>query len=68
VTCTGRCGAYRAQNQAPRYAWFSGARYCKVCQIYVMWDGNFCPCCRRALARRPHQGKARKIMADRVRI
>lgn len=43
--CNGICHRYKAkkQNNVGRYA--SGQKRCNVCNMYLNWEGLFCPCC-----------------------
>ena len=60
MTCKGICTTnpeYKA-NKPPagtgRYA--SGQRRCQVCQIFIKWDGLWCPCCGYRLRTNPRKG------------
>jgi hypothetical protein len=57
MTCKGICIRYRAQKpvRAGRYA--TGQKRCQVCEIFIKWDGLWCPCCRYRLRLRPRNMK-----------
>jgi hypothetical protein len=57
MTCKGICVGYRAQKpgRAGRYA--NGQKRCQVCEIFIKWDGLWCPCCRFRLRTRPRNTK-----------
>ena len=40
MTCKGICTRYRASNH---YA--NGQKCCQVCELFIKWDGLWCPCC-----------------------
>ena len=40
MSCKGICVRYKA---SARYA--NGHKHCKVCDLFIKWDGLFCPCC-----------------------
>jgi len=40
---------------AGRYS--SGQKRCQICEIFVNWDGLFCPCCGYRLRTRPRNLK-----------
>jgi hypothetical protein len=48
MTCKGICIRHRASNH---YA--SGQKRCQVCDLFIKWDGLFCPCCGYKLRTRP---------------
>ena len=40
MVCKGICAHHKAVG---RYA--TGNKRCQICEIFVSWDGAFCPCC-----------------------
>ena len=40
MSCKGICVRHKA---SARYA--TGNKRCKVCDLFIKWDGLFCPCC-----------------------
>jgi hypothetical protein len=40
MTCKGICIHHKASG---RYA--TGHKRCQICDIFIKWDGLFCPCC-----------------------
>jgi hypothetical protein len=57
MTCKGRCLIYKAQKPigAGRYA--IGQKRCQVCEIFLKWDGLWCPCCGYRLRTKPRNLK-----------
>ena len=54
MTCKDICIKHRAQKPPPpisRYA--TGQKRCQVCEIFIKWEGIFCPCCGCRLRTRP---------------
>ncbi|MBT3762189.1 MAG: hypothetical protein HOF89_06390 [Candidatus Nitrosopelagicus sp.] len=48
--CNGVCKKYKAHKpsyQISRYA--AGQKNCTVCEIFLEFDGIFCPCCNKQL-------------------
>lgn len=45
MTCKGICIRYKAVKpySSPRYA--LGQKRCQVCEMFIAWDGLWCPCC-----------------------
>ena len=56
MACKDICLRYRAPRPRPistgRY--FSGQKRCHVCNIFIIWDELYCPCCRFGLRAKPH--------------
>ena len=44
-TCNNLCNRYKAKkpNNIGRY--LSGQKRCNSCDVYINWDGLWCPCC-----------------------
>ena len=40
MTCKGICSPHKAS-----YRYATGNKRCQVCEIFIKWDGIFCPCC-----------------------
>jgi hypothetical protein len=40
MTCKGICIHHKASG---RYA--TGHKRCQICDLFIQWDGVFCPCC-----------------------
>ena len=67
MTCKGRCVAYKAQKPigAGRYA--LGQKRCQVCEIFLKWEGLWCPCCGYRLRTKPRNLKYKaKLRAGRA--
>jgi hypothetical protein len=46
MACKGICIRHKADkphDYVGRYA--TGQKRCQVCDLYIKWDGFFCPCC-----------------------
>ena len=41
-----------------RYA--AGQKRCQTCEIFIQWDGIWCPCCGYMLRTHPRNSKSRK--------
>lgn len=65
--CNEICEKYKAvvTPDGKRYA--DGQKRCKSCELFIMWDGIFCPCCGHKLRTMPqntlNREKVRMIMA-----
>jgi hypothetical protein len=52
MTCKGICIRHKASG---RYIY--GNKRCQICDLFVQWDGIFCPCCGRRLRIGPRSFK-----------
>jgi hypothetical protein len=52
MTCKGICIYHKGSG---RYA--TGNKRCQICDLFVQWDGLFCPCCGRKLRIGPRSFK-----------
>ena len=43
--CNTRCKEFIAKLPAEGGRYANGQKRCNVCDEYIIWDGNFCPCC-----------------------
>jgi hypothetical protein len=57
VTCKGRCIRLRAQKPTGVGRYMVGQKRCQVCDVFIMWDGFWCPCCGYRLRTRPRNKK-----------
>jgi hypothetical protein len=62
MTCKGICIRHKAvrpiKNNGNRYS--SGQKRCQVCEIFIQWDGLWCPCCGFRLRMKPRNLKTRE--------
>jgi hypothetical protein len=57
MSCNGICERYKAKRNAgipSRYR--EGQKRCSVCEIFIKWDENSCPCCNYKLRTRSFRG------------
>ncbi len=57
MVCKGICVRHKAAKPvgAGRYA--SGQKRCQICELFINWDANFCPCCGYRLRGKPRNLK-----------
>jgi predicted amidophosphoribosyltransferase len=61
MSCKGVCIRHKAVSN--HYA--TGQKRCQVCEIFIKWDGLFCPCCGSKLRTRPRNIKfKRRLRGD----
>jgi hypothetical protein len=57
MTCKGICIRHRAQKPVGEGRYASGQRRCQICEIFIKWDGLWCPCCGYRLRTKPRNLK-----------
>ena len=53
MTCKGICVRYKAQKPVGTGRYASGQRRCQICEIFIKWEGLWCPCCGYRLRTKP---------------
>lgn len=53
MACRKNCLQYKAQRPPNARRYGSGQKRCQVCDIFLKWDGLFCPCCGNRLRVKP---------------
>jgi uncharacterized Zn finger protein (UPF0148 family) len=62
MPCKGICVRHKASN-----CYTSGHKRCKVCDLFIKWDGVFCPCCGRKLRTKPRDFKFKAKLREQER-
>ena len=57
VSCNGICNRYRAKKPVYAGRYVTGQKRCNSCEIFINWDGLWCPCCNYRLRQSPRGGK-----------
>ena len=55
MTCKNVCENYKATKPVGTGRYASGQRRCQVCQIFIKWEGLWCPCCGYRLRTKPRK-------------
>ena len=68
MSCKGICIRYKAKkpNGVSRYQ--VGQKRCNICDVYLEWEGLFCPCCGVKLRVAPRQKKWKQKVLNFSRI
>ena len=65
--CKGICCRYRAMKPAVGGRYEIGQKRCQVCEMYVSWEGIWCPCCGYKMRAKPrniiYKAKLRAVKA-----
>lgn len=55
--CKGICPRYKARKKHGIGRYEDGQRRCQVCEMFINYDGLFCPCCGYRLRCKPRSTK-----------
>ena len=64
MTCKGICRRHKAIKPIGRRRYAAGLKRCQVCNIFIKWEGFFCPCCGCRLRTKPRNQKYKLILAQ----
>ena len=56
-SCNGICNKYHKSARYGKGRYLNGQKRCNVCEIFVEWDGLWCPCCNNRLRLSPRSSK-----------
>lgn len=68
MSCKGICKNYKTEMIVSASRYGDGKRRCQTCEIFIYWDGLWCPCCGYRLRIKPRSKKAPSVNKDLVRI
>ena len=66
MTSKGICVRYKAQKPVGTGRYASGQRRCQICEIFIKWEGLWCPCCGYRLRTKPRNLKYKAKLRARV--
>lgn len=66
MTCKGICLDFVAKKSKPRSKgrYESGQKRCTLCDVFLDFEGDRCPCCNRILRKKPRVAEARNKMVE----
>jgi len=67
MTCKGICVRHKAQKPIGFGRYASGQKRCQICEIFINWEGLWCPCCGYRLRTRPRNLKYKAKLRSRSR-
>ena len=53
MACKGICIRHKAQKPVGSGRYATGQKRCQICELFIRWDGLWCPCCGYRLRTRP---------------
>ena len=66
MTCKGICSSYKEQKPVGTGRYASGQRRCQICEIFIKWEGLWCPCGGYRLRTKPRNLKYKAKLRARV--
>src|SRR5713226_2797836 len=66
MTCKGICTRYKAQKPVGTGRYALGQKRCQSCEIFIKWEGLWCPCCGYRLRTKPRNLKYKAKLRARV--
>jgi hypothetical protein len=45
MVCKGVCIRHKASGPISYGRYATGQKRCQICEMFIKWDGIFCPCC-----------------------
>lgn len=67
MTCKGICLRLKAFKPAHSGRYINGQKRCQGCEIFIKWDGLWCPCCGFRLRLGPRNSVNKERLAVRIR-
>ena len=66
--CREICSNYEVKKSVPKNIgrYKAGQKRCSSCEIYIIWDGEHCPCCGHILRTKPRNGRARDKLTQKA--
>jgi len=64
VVCKGICIRHKAQKPVGTGRYILGHKRCQVCEIFIQWEGFFCPCCGYRLRTRPRNSRYKSKLME----
>jgi len=53
MACRNICERFNSRFTVGKAHYGNGNKYCRRCEVYILYDGIFCPCCGMALRMSP---------------
>ena len=68
MVCKGICVRHKAIKPGATGRYSTGQKRCQMCEIFIKWDGLWCPCCGYRLRTRPRNSKFKAELRARNEI
>ena len=63
MACKDICFRHRAPRPSGTGRYYSGQKRCQVCNIFIIWNELWCPCCGFRLRSKPHNSLGKQKLA-----
>ena len=60
IVCRGICPRYSTNRKPHESRYLSGQKRCNSCELFMKWDGIWCPCCNHRLRLAPGMENIKK--------
>ena len=57
MSCKGICIHHKSFSLPSRFRYINGQKRCQICQVFIKWQGFWCPCCGFRLRGKPRNTK-----------
>lgn len=64
MVCKGICPRYKALKPIIGGRYENGQRRCQTCEIWLKWEGIWCPCCGYRLRTKPRNKKYKERLRE----
>ena len=61
MSCKSICIRYRATKLPNKMRYANGQKRCQMCDIFIKWDGIWCPCCGYRLRTKSQSGRLKQV-------
>ena len=68
MTCKGICIRHKAQKPVGSGRYATGQKRCQICELFIRWDGLWCPCCGYRLRTKPRNLKYKAKLRARNKV
>jgi hypothetical protein len=68
MVCKGICVRHKAMKPIGIGRYSTGQKRCQICEIFLKWDGLWCPCCGYRLRTKPRNLKYKAKLRSRKEI
>ena len=67
MSCKGLCIRYKGDRPKSGMRYIAGQKRCGICEIYIIWEGLWCPCCGIRLRIGPRNNKKKNIIFQNIK-
>lgn len=67
ICCKGICKRHKIKKINGKGRYSLGQKRCNECDLFIKWEGNFCPCCGCRLRLKPRNGKYKKKFFETIK-